>query len=213
MTKRLKILFSFVKNCKVFADVGCDQGYITEAVLSSNKADFVVATDISPLSLEKCKTLLTGRFDKKYACYVADGLIGVPYKPDEVFVAGMGGKEIISVLSALDYSPKRLILQPMKSTKELRKHLIDSGYGLEADFMFFSLGKHYDVIVADFELKSKPYSKDELEFGRDNLTGNKDFQRFLDTRIAVLSKARENATNLTQQNLEDELVRLKRLKI
>ena len=201
MTERLEKLFSLVTKCKIFADIGCDHGYISEAVLESGKADFVVATDISQLSLEKCKSLLADRFVGKYACYAADGLKGVSERPDEVFVAGMGGKEIISVLSALDYRPERLVLQPMKSAKELREYLLKAGYGIEKDFMFFSLDKHYDVIVAADRLKTPPYTEEELKFGRDNLRGNKDFQRLLDIKISVLEKALKTAEKQeTKQN-------------
>lgn len=214
MTERLQKLFLLVEKCKIFGDVGCDHGYISEAVLEGGKANFVVATDISPLSLEKCKSLLADRFVGKYACYATDGLKGVNEKPDEVFIAGMGGKEIISVLSALDYRPERLVLQPMKSAKELREYLLKKGYGIEKDFMFFSLDKHYDVIVAVFKLKTKPYTDDELKFGRDNLSGNNDFQRFLDIRISVIEKALKTAEKQeTKQNLQSELNALKRLKL
>ena len=49
MTKRLQLLFDEIENCEVFADVGCDHGYIAEAVLKSCKSEKVIISDIEKL--------------------------------------------------------------------------------------------------------------------------------------------------------------------
>lgn len=44
---RLDKIFSFVDECDIFADIGCDHGYLSKAVADSGKAKRIICTDIS----------------------------------------------------------------------------------------------------------------------------------------------------------------------
>lgn len=209
MTERLATLASLIEPCGTFADVGCDHGYISEAVLERGLADFVVATDISAPSLLKCENRLKP-FDGRYQALCTDGLKGVERNIDQAIIAGMGGKEIISVLSARK-GIKRLILQPMKNSPELRKYLIGAGYTLERDFTFFSLGKRYDVIVALLGRTCEPYTADEIEYGRENLA-DADFLDYLRSLLALteeaLNKVKGERERLELTKRRERLLRL-----
>ena len=57
MAERLKEIFSLLPECESFADVGCDHGYIAEAMLKSGKCKRAVMSDVSEKCLEKAKKL------------------------------------------------------------------------------------------------------------------------------------------------------------
>lgn len=223
MTERLYKLASLVKPCSVFADVGCDHGYISEAVLEQGLANFVVATDISAPSLEKCKSRLA-KHENKFSTYVTDGLKGVKEKPEQVLIAGMGGKEIISILSDYEFA-ERLILQPMKNAPEVREYLFENCYLIERDFTFFSLSKKYDVIVCvknhdgnEFlESVEKFYSKndyaaDELLFGKENVPARGEFKSYLKKCLIELSAAYSEVKDETQKSkIESNIEKIKRV--
>ncbi|MDE6557986.1 MAG: class I SAM-dependent methyltransferase, partial [Clostridia bacterium] len=133
---RIEILCSYIDDCDSFADVGCDHGYCTEYALKSGKCNRAVIADISAKCLKKAETLLVS-FIKSGRCtsVCCDGLAGISEDIDEVLIAGMGGEEIIKILSE-GFIPKKFILQPMKNAPKLRKFLLDNGCKITADDSF-----------------------------------------------------------------------------
>ena len=164
LSERLNVIFSHLKSAEVFADVGCDHGYIAKAMLDGEKCDRAIVTDISAECLEKAKELLNG-YDNVTAI-VADGLKGVP-QADEVLIAGMGGELICKIIENADFLPERFVLQPMKNSDKVRRVLIKSGYKLINDYTFKSDGKFYDLICAKKGMDF--YTEKEYIYGRDNL--------------------------------------------
>lgn len=187
-SERLKIIFSVLPECRKFADVGCDHGYIAKEMLVSGKAEIVVASDISAPSLNKARLLL-GEFGKSAECVLSDGLKQITTDTDLVLIAGMGGEEIISILLSSPFLPEKLVVQPMKNADKLRKTLLSLGYAFKKDFMFKDV-KFYDLIYAEKGLDD--LTENEILFGRDNLNGNnKAFKEYLGKEIekyeAILS--------------------------
>ena len=171
---RVEVIVSHIDKAKICADVGCDHGYVGQALLKLGKAEKVIFTDISEKCLSKAKTLaqediVIGRA-KTVVC---DGLTGVTDAVDTVVIAGMGGEEIIKILSeCLPRLPiETLVLQPMKNADKLRAYLLDGGFSLIRDYTFMDAGKYYDLIKAvKTDEKEDVYSTDELIFGKENLT-------------------------------------------
>ena len=172
--KRIDTLCSLLIPASLFADVGCDHGYCTEYMLKNGLCDHAIISDISKGSLEKAKTLLAAYLAAGNATAVlGGGFVGVPKDVDEVLIAGMGGGEIVGILSdtKFGFMPKRFVFQPMHDAPMLRRYILENGGYIERDFTFED-GKFYDVIVggrADNTNVSVPYSDMEYEFGRDNL--------------------------------------------
>lgn len=79
---------------------------------------------------------------------VCDGFSRIAEQVDEAMIAGMGGEEIVKILSAAAQKPERLVLQPMKNAPALRKYLVSAGYRIAEDVTFRD-GKFYDVVVAE----------------------------------------------------------------
>ena len=173
--KRIDTLCGLLKGGKVFADVGCDHGYCSEYMLQKGLCEKAILSDISKGSLAKAETLLAPYVRAgKAVSVLGDGFYGVPADTDEVLIAGMGGSEIVSILSDKKYGfmPKRFVFQPMHDGEKLRRYILGNGGYIERDFTFFD-GKFYDVIVGgrtDVAGQVTPaYTDAEYEFGRENL--------------------------------------------
>lgn len=173
-SKRIKTLCSLLKATKSFADVGCDHGYCSEFVLKNGLSERVIFSDISKGSLEKAEKLLASFVESGRAVGVlGDGFFGVPNDTEQVLIAGMGGSEIVSILSneRFGFLPKYFVFQPMHDSEKLRRYIIAKGGYIERDFTFFD-GKFYDVIAGKNEKGTGQvcdYSNAEYEFGKENL--------------------------------------------
>ena len=181
---RIDVLYSSLTSCEVFADIGCDHGYVAELVAKNNLANKIYITDISAPSLKKAESLLFKYLGKKVFSVVCDGFSLIPETVDQALIAGMGGEEIIKILSN-GQRPNRVVLQPMKNTEKLRKKLIELGYKIIKDYTFID-GKFYDLIIAE---KGEDYlSEDEINFGRTNL---------IERPNAFLQKMQKEHQNIT----------------
>ena len=200
LTLRLKTIVEELESFDTFADVGCDHGYVAEAMLSLGKCKFAYVTDVSAVCLKKAEALLGRTQTGKFKAIVTDGLKDVP-KVDQVLVAGMGGELICDILQGADFLPERLVLQPMKNADKVRKSVINLGYRLIKDYTFKDV-KYYDLIVCVKGQDS--YTEDEIEFGRDNLRQKGDaFKEVIQRKIAVLESAYESAGQDEKKRLEN----------
>lgn len=163
---RLSLICAHIPACRVFADIGCDHGYCTAYVLEKGLCERAYVSDISAACLKKAETLLAAEIAAGQCVPVcADGLDGVQ-DADCVLIAGMGGEEIVRILSRAPL-PERFILQPMHNVEKVRRHLLARGAHIEEDFTFED-GKFYDLIVGS-AAGGDVYSDFEYRYGRDNL--------------------------------------------
>lgn len=174
VSKRIQTLCGLLAPAKVFADVGCDHGYCTQYMLENELCKRAIFSDVSKGSLQKAESLLASFVEEGRATAVlGDGFYGVPSTVDEVLIAGMGGSEILSILTDEKHGflPKSFVFQPMLNADKLRRWLIENGAYITRDFTFQD-GKYYDVIcgrrLADGEAK-QTYTEMEIEFGKENL--------------------------------------------
>lgn len=201
---RIAEISSYLSPCKVFADVGCDHGYLTEYMLSNSLCERAIITDISAKSLNKAEVLL-----KKYIddgkCYsvCCDGISAVKDRIDEVLIAGMGGEEIIKIFKDA-YIPESFVLQPMKNAELVRKYLIENGCSIERDDVFYD-GKYYFIMSGKNSGGTKNYTESELAFGRDSLK-NEVLLGLLDEEIAKNNLYLKN--DMSEENRNIVLKRL-----
>ena len=186
MTERLERIFVEIPPCKVFADVGCDHGYVAKAMITSNKCEKVIISDISAKCLSKAQTLLSQELKQEKAIsVVSNGLEKVP-ECDCVLIAGMGGEEIINIIKESPFLPQTLILQPMKNPEKVRVFMVQTGYKILKDFTFYSSEKYYDLLV--LTKGNDLLTEEEIEFGRTNIIEkSQDFKRKISTKIQKLS--------------------------
>lgn len=173
-SKRLDLLCSLLTKTDVFADVGCDHGFCSEYMLKNELCDKVIFSDVSKGSLAKAERLLESYVaEGKAQGVLGDGFFGVPDTVGEVLIAGMGGSEIISILSDKKHGfmPKRFVFQPMLNADKLRRYILENGGYIERDFTFKDT-KFYDVLVGgrqNTNEETETYSEAEYEFGKENL--------------------------------------------
>ena len=202
--KRIDTLCSLLKKAETFADIGCDHGYCSEYMLKNGLCEKVIFSDISKGSLAKAEKLLAPFVDAgKAKGVLGDGFFGVPKDTEEVLIAGMGGSEMVSILSDTKYGflPKVFVFQPMHDGEKLRRYLIAQDAVIERDFTFED-GKFYEVIVGRTRRgneEKQSYSDAEYEFGKENLQSPS--EAFL-KRIRKLIKNTE--TYLLRENLQEE---------
>lgn len=207
---RLNIIQKEIDACKIFADVGCDHGKISKYVLDNGLCDKAYISDVSATCLKKAEILLSDYIAKgKCISFVSNGLREVP-PADFVLIAGMGGKEIIEILSCdLDkIESSTLLLQPMKNSMEVREFLLLHGFTILLDYTFRDK-LFYDIIKAKKLPKMDFYTEDEKEFGRDNLTRkDKDFmakiKREFDRNEKVLKTCKLQDKSKTELCLRQE---------
>ena len=204
-SKRIGILCSLLKKTTSFADVGCDHGYCSEYMLKNGMCDFAILSDISKGSLQKAETLLAEYIAQdKAKAVLGNGFFGVPKDTKEVLIAGMGGEEIVAILSNEKYGfmPELFLFQPMLNPEKLRAYILENGGYIERDYTFFADGKFYDVIVGrkrEVGDEQQRYTAWEIEFGRDNLKerGNAFLQR-------IARRLADTQVFLQRENLQDK---------
>lgn len=197
MKQRLQRIFDLIEPTQSFADVGCDHGFIAKSVIESGKSKRVTISDLSLPSLQKAEKLLKKHIlSGEVTSVCCDGLKGVCPDTQTVLIAGMGGEEIIKILTESPFLPPVLILQPMKNVDKVRKKLFELGYGITRDFIFFTK-RYYNVIVAKMGQKVMPYNEFEFIFGRDNLSNRtEDFKNYLKREIAITERYAKSVVSL-----------------
>ena len=209
-TKRLSVLYGELKGGGVFADVGCDHGYVAEKAIDDGIFDKVIISDISEKCLKKAEERLSVSHSGKFSAYVSDGFDNLPHV-DETLISGMGGEVMTAMLSRRKDKPERLVLQPMKNAEKLRLFLINNGYKIVRDYTFKDW-KYYHVVVAEKSDEKDVYTKSELAFGRDNLKEkSEDFQDFIKDKIKVFEEAANNACYPEKEQLEQKVAELKEI--
>ena len=174
--KRIDTLCSLLISTESFADVGCDHGYCSEYVLKNGLCQNVIFSDVSRGSLAKAEKLLETYVQNGQAYAVlGDGFYGVPSTTQQVLIAGMGGSEIVHILSDARYGfmPNRFVFQPMHDSEKLRRYILANGGYIERDFTFED-AKFYDCIVGGKRTPQTPvqtYTDAEYEFGKENIVG------------------------------------------
>ncbi len=206
-TKRIDTLCSLLSQTDVFADVGCDHGYCSEYMLKNGLCEKVILSDISKGSLAKAETLLAPYIRAgKATSVLGDGFYGVDQSVGLVLIAGMGGCEIVSILSDPKYGfmPQKFVFQPMHDGEKLRRYILENGGYIDKDYTFED-GKFYEVICGGKReegthgFDERPYTEAEYEFGRDNI---KELPAAFQKRLTKLVKNIDKY--LQEPNLQEE---------
>ena len=214
--KRIDTLCSLLERTDTFADVGCDHGYCSEYMLENGLCEQAILSDVSKGSLQKAEILLSDYLQNGRAVSVlGDGFAGVPDTVGEVLIAGMGGCEIVKILSDKSHGflPKKFVFQPMLNADKLRRWIVENGGVITRDFTFFAEGKYYDVVCGRtaVEGETECYTDLEYEFGRDNLKERgKDFLSRIEKLLKDVEKFLAVET-LSRESREELQARKKRL--
>lgn len=206
LPKRLKLIYGLVDE-KVVADVGCDHGKLAYELLRSKKCDFVYVSDISAPSLKKAEMLL-GEY-KNFEAICCDGLKGYKDKiVDECVISGMGGEEIMGIISSSPIEIDKFILSPQKNEVKVKEFMLNLGYGIEFDKIMFDKGKFYRVFKCVKGSALRPKDKVELEFGADSF-GTEDFLNFVEYMTNKINNIISSSNGEREKELTNYLDLLK----
>lgn len=190
MSLREEKITQLIPHCGVLCDCGCDHGYIGEKAISEGIVKKVIFVDLSAPSLEKARKLCLEKGHSRCEFLCQDGLGDI--KTDAAVIAGMGGLEIIDIISRAKYPPSYLILSPQRNVKEVRQELCKN-YKTVKDFVIYDK-KFYDLMLLQ-RGEGENLSKEEILFGRTNLREfSQDFKNYLlkekKVQEKILSQAR-----------------------
>jgi len=147
--ERLECAIELLSGARVVADVGCDHGRLSCALIQRNLAQRCIAIDISEPSLKKAERLARqiGAEDR-IETRLGDGLKPlVAYEADALAILGMGGTlmtEILDVIPPL-MGATRAVLQPMRAPDDIRKWLYERNYPILDDRVVLDAGRHYQI--------------------------------------------------------------------
>ncbi len=178
LDKRLRAVVNEVSG-DTLADIGCDHGKVSAVSLKEGRVKKAIACDISEDSLSKAATLAKKLNLCAMECRCGDGL--EPLKTGEADcadIAGMGGNEIISILSKGVRGVKKFVLVAHRNVIDLRAFLSSKGMYIDKDYTVEESGKFYDIIVALADT-DKDCALDErsLYIGK-NTKANPDFVKY-----------------------------------
>lgn len=180
--ERINKLCSYLFKCRTFADVACDHGYIAEYMLKNNLCESAIVSDISDKCLKKAEILLAEYISAgKCRAVCCDGLKEIDQDTDCIMIAGIGGEEIIKILSE-GFIPKSFIFQPMKNAEALRKYLLKNDCLIERDDIF-SDGKKYYFVIKGKKGGTQKYTQTQLLYGKDSLN-NPVFYNYLKEELS-----------------------------
>lgn len=210
--ERLTAIAGLVKGGAV-ADVGCDHGKLGFYLVSTDRAEKVIATDISAPSLLKAKELAFNEgVTEIMETRLGDGLSPIKSQEvDTVIIAGLGGDVISEILKSARLDAKkfsRFVLSPNTHPEKVRKELALSGHEIVYDNLTECAGKYYTIIST--ELNSD--YKEELD--DDQILYGKFFKRdkvFLKRSREEISTMKKILETHQSKDLQDKIDRLEKV--
>lgn len=150
---RLQAAADMIKAANHAADIGCDHGRLSVALLQQGRAKAVTASDISEPSLEKARILANKcGLSERMNTVVSDGISHlVPGLADAIIIAGMGGELIARILEAspdVARSAETIVMQPMRGVEELRCFLRKNSFRIVDERLVLDAGRIYQIISA-----------------------------------------------------------------
>lgn len=156
LTERLFQVAQFCKGSHTVIDVGCDHAKLPIYLIEHNWAQQAIATDIrkGPVDTARRNIQHAGLGDKIRA-HLCNGLSDFTAADgDCVSIAGMGGDEIISILSQaawLQSADHVLVLQPQTQEHKVRKYLRETGFSITEEQVAIEGRRVYIVLKAQWQ--------------------------------------------------------------
>ena len=159
---RLRCAFEMLRGAGTVADIGCDHGKLTAALLLDGGCRRVIAGDISPDCLAKTAAIIERYgWQERAQVRLGSGLsILTPGECDATAILGMGGELMIELL---EDSPEvaetmdRLVLQPMSGIEELRQWLYENSYHVQQDRLVTVGRRWYQLLSVQKAAQPDPW--------------------------------------------------------
>ena len=153
LDERLRCALEILQGAEAVADIGCDHGKLTAALLLEGRCFRVIAGDISPDCLQKTsETIARYGLQDQAETRLGSGLsILSPRECDAAAILGMGGELMVEMLTdskAVAEAMDKLVLQPMSGIEELRQWLYENSYHVKADRLIRVGSRWYQLLCA-----------------------------------------------------------------
>lgn len=182
-------------------DVGSDHALFSIYCLESRITPFAIATDINKAPAERSRlALIEAGFEKTSEVYNTDGIKGVELNSnDSVVIAGMGGNNIIDILtfakenvSLSVLTTVNFIVQPQKSLDKVREFFSMSGFNLVDETVAYDNENFYVIMKVNYTGVPYKISDEALYYGQILLTKDdeltKAYHKHLDDVFVLRSR-------------------------
>ncbi|MBQ7351884.1 MAG: SAM-dependent methyltransferase [Clostridia bacterium] len=199
--KRLSVIAGQVSGKRV-ADVGCDHGKLAKYLFDNKKVESMILSDISEPSLRKAIDLISPKgYNCEYIC--CDGLKGYADKKiDECVISGMGGEEIIKIISTSPINIDSFILSPQRDIITTKKFMLEKGFSIIFDIVIKEKEKFYNVFKCVKKECVEEISEFDLYFGKTNFESNQsDLEEFVDFEIKKVQNILDRQSEKSNKHL------------
>ena len=151
LSKRLEQVATMIPPCHTVADVGTDHGFLAVALIDKEIAQQVLAIDVNRGPLESAKGFVKERgLEQQITCRLGDGLAATAVgEVDCAVICGMGGELMQHIISVGPEWLQTYVLQPQSHREELKKFLVQQGYGITEEQCLQEGKQYYDIWVVE----------------------------------------------------------------
>ena len=151
LSKRLEQVATMIPPCQTVADVGTDHGFLAVALIDKEIAQQVLAIDVNRGPLESAKGFVKERgLEQQITCRLGDGLAATAVgEVDCAVICGMGGELMQHIISVGPEWLQTYVLQPQSHREELKKFLVQQGYGITEEQCLQEGKQYYDIWVVE----------------------------------------------------------------
>lgn len=167
------------------ADVGTDHGFVPKTLLEDKKIEYAFVTDISVKCVEKAKSNLKG-LESNISFLCGNGLsvfnseMLSAFHPITAIITGMGGIEIMKILSKSPVSFDYYVLGAQRNIFDLKDYLLANCYEIVQDKIVKEDKMFYNLLLVRKSSSPMTLTRPQLYFGADNLrTMPDDFVSYL----------------------------------
>lgn len=147
---RLELVAQYLDSWDTVADIGCDHGRLSVALLQSGRCRHLIASDVNKDPLQRARELRDALgLQKQMELRLGSGLsVLTPGEAQGVVMAGMGGTLMCQLLEECDQplqGAQQVVLQPMRAQEDIRRYLFEKGYIIIKDGIVKDAGRFYQV--------------------------------------------------------------------
>lgn len=144
------------------ADIGTDHAYLPVYLVQSARAPRALACDLREQPLQNAReTVRRYGLEAAITLRLSDGLDAIhPQEAEDILITGLGGTLMVRILSRtpwLQDPNKRLILQPMSHTHEVRSFLCANGFQIERETACQEENRVYICMQASYTQEKRTY--------------------------------------------------------
>ena len=137
-SKRMEGLAGLCRGARRVIDVGCDHAFLCALLVREYGVEHAFASDLRPGPLENARrTIGALGLEDRITPVLSNGLDAFgPGDGDTVVIAGMGGEEMMDILSRAPWAGDKggqVVLQPMTHIPKLRRWLMENGYAVKKE--------------------------------------------------------------------------------